>query len=292
MTLNGILSSPHQRRNFLLVTSLLLGISIAAVILISIFAPNKPLWGALNSILISLVASGFFAIFGGFFIRYFFVDPNEVAASSVVLPEDIGVTLRTIAAAAMNYRISVRTGRHFRADILPKLVERARETRSPMRIEVVLLDLRDDGVCQRYASYRKDASFDREKWNDLYVKKEVAATVLALLNASRELPSLVEIQIFLSKRLSIFRIEGSSDEILVTREDPKDTACRYHRTHRDFGAFLTEFDWIRDEAYAVTDDEALEAVPAFRAMFDGLPGIVDLENAAREVMHARSPYVR
>jgi len=68
---------------------------------------------------------------------------------------------------------------------------------------------------------------------------------------------LVGIDLFLSKRLSTFRIEGSSDEILVTREDPKDTASRYLRSHRDFAAFATEFSWIRDEAFPVPNTNGL-----------------------------------
>lgn len=292
MTLSGVLSSPFQRRTFLLVTGLLLAAVFIAVFAISYYAPNTPIWMALNSLLIAVGASGVFSVLAALYVRYFFVDPNDIAATSILLPEDIGQALRTIAAKAVDYKIFVRTGRHFRAEILPMLVNRAREIRTPIRVEVILLDFRDSVLCQKYANYRKDSSFDRQVWDTPYVQKEIVATVLALIRASRENPSLVDIHVFLSKRLSTFRIEGSSDEILVTREDPKDTASRYCRTHRDFGAFVTEFIWIRDEAYCVKKDEATELPPTLREMFGESPELATLEINAKEAIDSPSPYVR
>lgn len=292
MTLSGILSSPSQRRTFLLASVAVLTVFIISIFAISYLAPNTPIWSALNSLLISVVASGVFALVAGFYIYYFFVDPNDVTATTILLPEDIGQALQTIATGAADYKIFVRTGRHFRAEVLPMLVKRARELRRPIRVEVVLLDFRDSGVCERYANYRKSSSFDRQLWDASYVQTEVMATVLALIRSSRENPGLVDISLFLSKRLSTFRIEGSSDEILVTREDPKDTASRYFRTHRDFGAFVTEFGWIRDEAYCVTKDNTGVLPATLQAMFGENAEIANLENLANIAIDSPSPYVR
>jgi hypothetical protein len=240
MTLSGILSSPSQRRSFLLASTAVLCLCTIAVLAIAHFAPSTPIWSAINNLLISVVASGVFALVSGLYISYFFVDPNDIAAGSVLLPQDVGQALEAIVTKAADYKIFVRTGRHFRAEVLPMLVKQARKARRPIRVEVVLLDFRDKSVCERYADYRKAASFDRQLWDIHYVQKEVMATILALIQASRDNRGLVDIHLFLSKRLSIFRIEGSSDEILVTREDPTDTASRYCRAHRDFSAFVTD----------------------------------------------------
>jgi hypothetical protein len=291
MTLSGILSSPSQRRSFLLASGAVLVISIIAVLAVSHFAPNTPIWNALNSLLISVIASGVFAIVSGVYILYFFVDPNDITAKSTLLPEDIGQALQAIAAKAADYKIFVRTGRHFRAEILPTLVKQALETRRPIRVEVVLLDFRDKAVCEKYANYRKASSFDRQFWATAYVQKEILATILALIRASQENSSLVDIHLFLSKRLSTFRIEGSSDEILVTREDPKDTASCYSRTHRDFAAFVTEFHWICDEAYRVTKQEGI-LPPTLLAMFGENAEIASLQTAAEQATSSPSPYVR
>ena len=292
MTLSGILSSPSQRRTFLLASCAVLVIAIFAVLVISYSAPNTPVWNALNNLLISVVASGVFGIVSGLYISYFFVDPNDLAARSTLLPEDIAQVLQAVATGATEYKIYVRTGRHFRAEILPILVKQARVLRRPIRVEVVLLDFRDKGVCERYANFRKVSSFDRQLWDTPYVQSEVLATILALISASQDNCGLVGIDLFLSRRLSTFRIEGSSDEIIVTREDPKDTAARYLRAHRDFAAFVTEFGWIRDEAYRVANTEMGVLKDTLQVMFGGCAEITSLQKTAAEAATSPSPYVR
>jgi hypothetical protein len=154
-----------------------------------------------------------------------------------------------------------------------------------------LLDFRDNDICAKYANYRKASSFDRHLWDTPYVQQEVLATILALVRAFHNNRDLLEIDLFLSKRLSTFRIEGSSDEILVTREDPKDTASRYSSTHRDFSAFVMEFCWIRDEAYRVNDGRG-ELPSTLCEMFADSDVVAKLEKSAARATSSPSPYVR
>jgi len=292
MSISGILSSPSQRRSFLLLSAALLVCGFIAIFAIAFHAPTTPAWAALNSFVISVVAGGAFALVSGLYIFFFFVDPNDNAASSVLLPEDIRQTLEDVAEMAPDYKIFVRTGRHFRAEILPILARKARQNRLRIRIEVVLLDFRDEALCEKYGAYRKASSFDRNSWCARYVQAEVVATILKLIEASRENRGLLDIHLFLSRRLSTFRIEGSSDEILVTREDPKDTASRYRRTHRDFPAFVNEFDWIRDEAHEVAVDGHKGLPTTLHAMFGENTLITSLEAEAIQATKSKSPYAR
>lgn len=292
MSLSGILSSPSQRRSFLLLSVLLLGCGLIGILAIASFAPNTPIWAAVNSFFISIVAGGVFALTSGLYLLCFFVDPNDIAASSVLLPKDIGQTLEDIAKRAPDYKIFVRTGRHFRAEILPILAKQARQNRLRIGIQVVLLDFRDETICEKYAAYRNASSFDGKLWCTRYVQLEVLATILKLIEASWENRGLLDINLFLSRRLSTFRIEGSSDEILVTREDPKDIASRYLRTHHDFPAFVNEFDWVRDEARAIAL-KGEDGVPAtLLKMFGENALITSLEAQAIHATKSRSPYAR
>lgn len=218
MSLSGILSSPSQRRSFLLLSLLLLALGSIGFVVIAIYAPNTPVWNAVNSFFISVVSGGVFALASSLYLLYFFEDPNEIAASSVLLPNDIGQTLEEVAKKASDYKIFVRTGRHFRAEVLPILAKQARQNRRRIRIEVVLLDFRDEAICDKYAAYRKVSSFDGKSWCTRYVQTEVLATIRKLIDTSKENSGLLDIRLFLSTRLSTFRIEGSSDEFLVTRE--------------------------------------------------------------------------
>ncbi|WP_322009748.1 hypothetical protein [Paraburkholderia sp. J12] len=292
MSLSGVLSSPSQRRSFLLLSCLLLVGGVLGILLIALWAPGTAVWTAVNSLFISVVAGGVFALASGLYLLYFFVDPNDLAATTVLLPKDIGQALEDIAKKATDYKIFVRTGRHFRAEILPILEKQARQNRLPIRVEVVLLDFRSEIVCDKYATYRKASSFDRKSWDTRYVQQEVLATILKLIEVSRENRGLVDIYLFLSQRLSTFRIEGSSDEMLVTREDPKDTASRYLRSHRDFAAFVNEFAWVRDEAYRVTPEGDGGLPATLLAMFGENALIASLEAQAVQAMKSASPYAR
>lgn len=80
--------------------------------------------------------------------------------------------------------------------------------------------------------------------------------------------------------------------MLITREDPKDTASRYLRNHRDFAAFVNEFAWIRDEAYRVPteDDGGLPAT--LTAMFGENTVISNLGVQAMQATKSPSPYAR
>jgi hypothetical protein len=110
------------------------------------------------------------------------------------------------------------------------------------------LDFRDQVACEKYASFRQEASFDKQLWSLAYVQTEVIATILRAIEVSKASSTFIEIDLFLSKRLSTFRIEGTSDAIIVTREDPTDNAALYRRSDPHFGAFLKEFSWIKQEA--------------------------------------------
>jgi len=292
MTLKGVLSSPSQRRVFLLASGLIILISWIGIGAMTTWAPDTRGWDALNSMLISVVAAGVFALVSGLYISYFFVDPTEEAAKTILLPEDIEQVLRDLATRATDYKIYVRTGRHFRADILPLLVKHAKRLRRPINIKVVLLDFRDHDISNKYANFRKTSSFDRRIWSTNYVQQEVMATILKLIQASSENCIFISVDLFLSKRLSNFRIEGSSDEIVVTREDPKDTASRYLRDHRDFSAFVAEFGWICDEACRVEMNGGDASVATLVDMFGELPEIASLGKTAVDAMNEPSPYVR
>jgi hypothetical protein len=292
MSLNGVLSSPSQRRRVLFLWIFVLAIGSGGVLLFAPSPTTPARWTAAYNVFASLVGSGIFALVTGVFGFYFLSDPNELAATSVLLPEDIGQALLDMARSATSYSISVRTGRHFRAEILPVLVKQARLKRQPIKLEVVLLDFRDTVLCDKYATYRKTSSFDSKSWDIQYVQTEVLATIRKIIDVSQDNRGLVTIDLYLSKRLSTFRIEGSPDEILVTREDPKDTAQRYRRDHRDFPAFVNEFKWIREEACRIKplNDGGFPAT--LRDMFGGDSLVAGLEEKAEKAVESESPYAR
>lgn len=292
MNLTSIFSSPTQRKRFIFASLAVVLVFVIVAFLIANYLPPNPNWNTLNNLLISVVASGIFAIFAALYLDYFFVDPSKDHSETTLLPQDIGKNLEQIASSATHYRIYVRTGRHFRAALLPLIQKRAIQDRRPIELEVILLDCRDEKVCQDYADYRSGSSFDHQKWTKKYVQTEILSTVMALSRVAEESSSLVRIKLYLSKRLSAFRIEGSNDEILVTREDPKDKAKRYTSKHLDFGAYLTDFNWIRKEASQIMLNSEAGKVATLRDMFGDNELILMKESSAKKAMSSPSPYAR
>ena len=288
MSIQGIMSSRSQRRFLLALSLMLIVLCWLAVFILYLVTSDTRGWNIVIASLGGIGASGTFALFSALYIYYYFSDPFDSVIASQLLPADIGSTLEELASNATEYRIFVRTGRHFRAIILLLLARTAVKKRVPIRIEVILLDFRDQSICDKYANFRLEASFDKQLWSRAYVKTEVIATILKLIEISKSASSFIEIDLFLSKRLSTFRIEGTTDAIVVTREDPTDNAARYMRADPHFGAFLSEFAWVRQEADAISTGG--RRLPEFAQMFPHVaePTLADAEKA----MSKGSPYVR
>lgn len=293
MSLSGVMSSPSQKRSFLLASILIIVISCILVWVLYYFTSDTRGWNLLINFLVAIVAAGIFALTAALYIAYFFVDPFEVASAIKLLPQDIAQALTGMAENAADYKLFVRTGRHFRAEILPLLIKNAKKSRRQIRIEAVLLDFRDDNICQRYATYRENSSFDSKLWTKEYVQKEVLATILKLVDAATNHSSLIRVDLYLSTRLSTFRIDGSSDEVVVTREDPKDKASRYRRADSDYSAFMNEFNWARDAAFKVKEGTGGASLPAtLEEMFDNSPLVAKFADEAAKATFEPSPYAR
>ena len=293
MSLYGIFSSPSQRRRFLLTSGLIVVATALCVLMIYLCSPGTRGWNLLLDVLVGLLASAIFVIVGSLYVKYFFEDPHEISLANKLLPQDIDLALTTMAQSAFEYKLFVRTGRHFRAAILPILISNSTKLQRRITIEVVLLDFRNDDVCEKYASYRASSSFDHHQWNKKYVQKEILATILQLIQAAHDHHPFTRINLYLSSRLSTFRFDGSQDQIIVTREDPKDIASRYPSSNSEFSAYLNEFHWAQEEACKIEVGVIDEApIATLREMFDNCPIISKLEEEATDATNNPSPYVR
>lgn len=101
------------------------------------------------------------------------------------------------------------------------------------------------------------------------------------------------VNLYLSTRLSTFRFDGSHDEIIVTREDPKDVALRCRSSDSEFSAYSNEFVWIRDEAFKVEEWAVADThMSVLKDTFDTWELTAELEESAVMAMNEASPYVR
>jgi hypothetical protein len=287
MSVSGIMSSPFQRRLLFYFTLAIIAASCLFLYLIYAATSDSRGWNVIIGLLSGVIGSAIFALLSTYFIYYFFIDPLAADAASQLLPQDIAVSLKQMANTATEYKLYVRTGRHFRSVILPLLVQRSQQRRMPISIEVVLLDFRDTELCEKYAEYRKASSFDGKTWDVPYIQIEIMATILGLLQAASDN---IRIGLYLSKRLSTFRLDGTSDEVIITREDPRDDASRYTRSHQRFAAYQQEFLWVKQDASKVDlkRDAALRV--AFENTFSRAAITHQLLDRAMAAMSDGSPY--
>ena len=293
MSISGILSSPAQRSLFIWLSTVIIVLFVTLVLIIYHFSPDDRGWNLLLDVLVALVSAVIFFVASTIFAKHLFDDPLELSVANKLLPQDIELALRDMAESATEYRIFVRTGRHFRSEILPILVKTAVRQRRPVIVHVILLDFRNGEICEKYASFRKSSSFDRFHWTQSYVQTEILATILKLIEAAHQHPALVKFNLYLTSRLSNFRIDGSQDQIIVTREDPKDVASRFRFPHSEFSAHLNEFTWIRDEAFMVEASSVTGTrLNDIEKMFGNCDVVLELKGAASEAMDGPSPYIR
>ena len=287
MPLPGIMSSPFQRRLLFFFTLAIIAGSCLLLYVIYAVTSDSRGWNLIIALLSGVIGSAIFALLSAFFIYYFFTDPLAADAISQLLPRDIGASLKRIANGATEYKLYVRTGRHFRSVILPLLVQRSQQRRMPINIEVILLDFRDIELCNKYAAYRKSSSFDGTDWDPSYVRIEIMATILSLLYVAN---NNIRIDLYLSKRLSTFRLDGTSDEIIITREDPRDDASRYPRSHQRFAAFQQEFLWVKQDAFRVNLNTEHSLKVAFENTFPDSVEDYGFLDRALTAMSEGSPY--
>lgn len=293
MPIYHIFSSPSRGRSFLLITAIIFTLFIVLLSSIYYFVLDLPAWELLGHILVTVVSGAISAVVSFAYLQFFSTPPDPTPVRTELASEGISKTLTEMAEGTSEYRLFVRTGRHFRADVLPVLTKNATRNRREVTIEAILLDFRNDHICEKYASYRRSASFDRKLWDRKYVQVEILATIFKLIQTVKEHPSLIRLNLYLSTRLSTFRFDASHDQILVTREDPTDSALRYRSSENEFSAFMNEFNWARDAAFPIRGVTVTDSTKTtIQNIFGDCPIISELEEKALEAINEPSPYVR
>lgn len=294
MSIDGIMKSLSQRRSYLIIMVLVMMVLALGAWALEYFNESIQPAEVWLGVILSVLASGIFAVIHTVLVYFVFTDADRDERSKKVLPADIGAALLDVANSTSNYQIFVRTGRHYRAAILPVLESKASTDRAPCVTTVILLDLRDDSLVEQYAGYRKSTAFDKHLWNREYVRVSILATIIAVCRAHCRNPMLFSPKLFLSPRLSMFRIEGSPTELVVTTEDPKDPAVRLRAVHHELRAHLRELDLVRQGSKEIEVPGKLGNIRSGLAQTLGNPAWLndELWEKAETAVGNESPYKR
>jgi hypothetical protein len=167
--------------------------------------------------------------------------PNiESAIMEVVEPPRISEILKRGRNRAMEYWYKGNTGRYFRAITLPELAREARLDNSTKNVFLLILDPTNRDACEYYALFRQRLrSAEKEIfWSGKRVQCELNATILSAYAWKTQEPAL-NIKVALVNIVSLFRIDFSSNLVLITREDERqpalmcETSSLFYKSYRE-----------------------------------------------------------
>lgn len=146
------------------------------------------------------------------------------------------------------------TGTYIRAVTLPDCVARARDERRRLYVRLEILDPADVASCDRYARFRRTvarkADGAGEVWSCRRTREEAYATVLAACwHQHRNI--LLNVEIALTDKISIFRYDMSSDRLIVTQDDPAVPSLLIERGGFLFESYAVELQASMDQARRV-----------------------------------------
>jgi hypothetical protein len=136
------------------------------------------------------------------------------------------------------------TGGSLRASTLPRCVEIARQTGRPLRVQVEVIDLTDDALCEEYARFRSTpaagASIRDDGWTRERVRKEVYATVLAACWHRQRFRNFLTVELGFSRVVSTFRWDLSASCVILTQEDSPSPSLIFDNDRPHYRAFDRE----------------------------------------------------
>ncbi|AZV77134.1 hypothetical protein EBB79_03990 [Parasedimentitalea marina] len=215
-------------------------------------------------------------------------------------PTSISNTLEAEATLTNEWEYLGHTGRYVRNRIFPIVQKHSHQNNRRVNVRMMVLDPRNDALCGQYAKYRnrsRSSEMFKEDWTMQKVQEELIATVArtVLLNA---VENHVHCELRFRNFLSQFRFDVSSDQVMVTQEDPQEPAFSYPRGSRFFEYYKRENQLIWDQSpsfdiHSITPepDQMENGMAAMLSEFLGRDTADKTVERALELLAAdRSPY--
>ena len=225
-----ILSKHHYRKTFFSIVLLILVLSLVLrFYTLPYYNPSlKYSYSAFFALILdNLVVSLFISVFIGAFI--FWITPKIVKRSvmEVVDPNQINPLLKLAASSTKFWIYRGACGRYTRATTLPMLAEAAKTEGIGRDITIYLLNPRNEGLCEEYATYRQSLKSGNKQgaWTQQIVQEEILATAICALKYHASQP-LLRVQVFFVDNFSVFRLDVSDIYVVITKEDKDASALR------------------------------------------------------------------
>lgn len=193
-------------------------------------------YAIIDNLLVALVTSISITL-----LLLWFTPPNiESAIMEVVESPRISEILKRGRNRAMEYWYKGNTGRYFRSITLPALAREARLDNSTKNVFLLILDPTKHNACEYYALFRQRLRSAKKEnfWSEKRVQCELNATIVSAYAWKAQEPAL-NIKVALVNVVSLFRIDFSSNLVLITREDERqpalmcETSSLFYKSYRE-----------------------------------------------------------
>jgi len=199
------------------------------------------------------------------------------------------------------------TGTYLRAVTIAQCVENARRAKRPVRMQVEIIDPTNELLCHEYAQYRSSLTPgpDRtgETWTQERTRKESFATILAAC-WYRQRFTFLRIEVGLSKVMTTFRWDLSSQWVIITQEDPGAPSMLFDKGKPHYRAYSRELvasfeqsrqiDISRARELQLSDEPSVEETRKLFALLEvGLPSSLtdrDVADLIRRAIRPKNPY--
>jgi len=220
--------------------------------------------GLSEKVLVSVVVAVGLALV----LWYLIPSEEDTEQIQIVSSDNGGVSkrLREEMRSSRSWRYSGGTGTFLSAVTLPVLAGEAHKREQRTEVEAMIIDPREDSLCEQYALYRagvKSAKHDAP-WTKDHVKNQLLATVIAtyvIQNASHY----CHFKIRLKNHLSRFRYDMGDSRLFITTESPDTPALTARSGEHYYNSYKEDLQWsfehadeLPSEAPAVIVAEALK----------------------------------
>lgn len=146
------------------------------------------------------------------------------------------------------------TGTFTRAVTLPQCAESAQVGRRTIEVRLEIIDPTDFKACERYEGFRRSVSTKPdgtgETWYAGRARLESYATIVAAC-WYRQKSGLLDIQVGLTRVVSTFRFDMSSEHLIITQDDPRFPALLVPRDKSLYDAYGVELRTSFEQAHRI-----------------------------------------
>lgn len=187
-----------------------------------------------NNLIVAIVTSVIIAFSVDFFIRAHDEGEEFYFGSS----RDLLACLKRNSDGVDDYRYCGHTARWNRYHTFKNMKDLASQYRRSKKIELIILNPSNDDLCKRYINSGY-AARNIDDIDFMSIKAELVVTIMKCFEY-RQSP-FVEIDVFLTERISIFRFDITSKGVVVTLPNKGEGFLFFGKNHYFYSAYVQEF---------------------------------------------------